>query len=122
MGKYDDLFTHIKFAQRGRGAYALLRGLRRVPAGIEMETFAPIYYLTESDLVACSSEAVTGDAPNELTDEVTSRVGTEIRDNLTKVFAASSFDVKQLYVVVTRRHEDGILICDVTIEAVDNST
>jgi len=121
MGKYDHLFRLIDFSQTGRGAWAYRRGLRRIPAGLKLETMDTIYYLEEDDLVACGTETISGDAPDQPGEEVTSRVGAEIRDNLTKVFATSSFDVKQLDVVVTRRHEDGILICDVTIEAVDNS-
>jgi len=121
MSKFGDVFEFIDFSQLGIGAFAYRRGLRRIPGGTHLRTLGPIYYLEEDDLVACGTESVSGDAPDQFTQEVTSRVGTEVRDNLSKAFAASSFDVQQLDVVVTRRHDDGVLICDVTIEAIDNS-
>ena len=71
-------------------------------------------------LVSRSSESVSGDQVDQPVEEVTSGVGLEIRNDLSKVFAASSLDVQQLDIVVSRRREDGVLVCNMCVEAIDN--
>ena len=78
------------------------------------------WYINSEDLVLSRTDSISGDQVEQPVKEVTSGVGLEIRDDLTKVFASSALDVQQLDIVVTRRSKDGVLVCNVCIEAIDN--
>ncbi len=90
-------------------------------AGLKPMQIIDAWVLSQFDLIYSSTESVSEEDIRKTTDEVTSRIGTQIRDNLSEVFAASTFDVQQLDIVVTRRQNDGVLVCNMCIEAVDES-
>ena len=89
-------------------------------AGFRPNRLQACWSIDSWHLVSRSSESVSGDSPQEAVEEVTSGVGLEIRNDLSKVFAASSLDVQQLDIVITRRSKDGVLVCNMCIEAIDN--
>ena len=89
-------------------------------AGFRPDPFTNTWCINQNNLVARFAETVAGDTPNELFEKVTSGVGAEIRNDLTKVFRASSLDIQKLNVIVSRRKHDGVLVCNMCIEAVDN--
>ena len=88
--------------------------------GLRQDIDSDRWYIDSENLILSSTDSISGDEVEQSVKEVTSSVGREIRDNLSKVFATSRLDIQQLDVVVTRRESDGVLICNVCIEAVDD--
>ena len=89
-------------------------------SGLRQDHNMDRWYINSEDLVLSRTDSISGDQVEQPVKEVTSGVGLEIRDDLTKVFASSALDVQQLDIVVTRRSKDGVLVCNVCIEAIDN--
>ena len=90
-------------------------------AGLQYSTAQGHYFLPRENLIASSSESVTSDPPYQPVEKPLDGVGLEIRNDLTKVFTASALDVQQLDIVITRRSKDGVLVCNMCIEAIDDS-
>ena len=89
-------------------------------AGLRYSMAQGHYFLPRENLVASSAESVTSDPPYQPVEKPLDGVGLEIRNDLTKVFTASALDVQQLDIVITRRSKDGVLVCNMCIEAIDN--